>query len=278
MSTQSTVDAALRYAASGWRTLPLHAPDPGAPAGCTCRAPDCSTPAKHPRIREWQNRASTDEHDLRRWFGMWPQSNVAIALPDRVFVLDIDPRHDGDATLAELEDRHGPLPATLEGTTGGGGVHIWLRAPGRVRNSAGLLGPGLDVRGSGGYVVVAPSVHPSGGRYEWRAGTRALAPAPSWLLQLLTQRPSTEQREGREGERIPQGCRDQSLFSLACALRRRGLDGDEIETTLRLVNERRCDPPLPAADLDRMTRSALRYAPGPLARTTFGQYSGEGTA
>ena len=50
-----------------------------------------------------------------------------------------------------------------------------------MRNSAGLLGPGLDVRGIGGYVIV-PS---PGSGYEWdpvcNLDTTGLAPAPEWL-------------------------------------------------------------------------------------------------
>ncbi len=63
-----------------------------------------------------------------------------------------------DASLAALVDRNGPLPATLQACTGGGGTHLYFMHPGgRVPNSAGRLGPGLDVRGDGGYVLVSPS-------------------------------------------------------------------------------------------------------------------------
>jgi Bifunctional DNA primase/polymerase, N-terminal len=46
-------------------------------------------------------------------------------------------------------------------------VHVFFRYPAEkeIRNSAGWLGPGLDVRGEGGYVVVPPSR--TRGVYEW---------------------------------------------------------------------------------------------------------------
>jgi hypothetical protein len=52
-----------------------------------------------------------------------------------------------DQTLAALEREHGPLPPTWRFLTGGGGEHILFRHPGGlVPNSAGKIGPGIDVR------------------------------------------------------------------------------------------------------------------------------------
>ena len=87
-----------------------------------------------------------------------------------------------------LLDEHGDI-ATAVVETGGGGLHYWFRVPDgvEVRNSAGKLGPGLDVRGDGGYVIVPPSLHASGKRYAWRNESNAngIAPAPEWLLELV---------------------------------------------------------------------------------------------
>ena len=57
-----------------------------------------------------------------------------------------------------------------------------------VRNSAGRIAAGIDVRGEGGYVLAPPSVHPSGRRYCWSVDSAdsfaAAAPSdPSGLLQ-----------------------------------------------------------------------------------------------
>ena len=74
----------------------------------------------------------------------------------------------GADTLRELEQQHGPLPATVECLTGGGGRHLYFKHPGcAIRNSAGKLGSHLDIRGDGGYVIVPPSRHESGQSYEW---------------------------------------------------------------------------------------------------------------
>ncbi len=48
----------------------------------------------------------------------------------------------------------------------GSGMHYYFKHPGgEVRNSAGRLGPGLDIRADGGYVVAPPSRHPNGRTY-----------------------------------------------------------------------------------------------------------------
>src|SRR5262249_36619362 len=55
-------------------------------------------------------------------------------------------------------------------------------------NSVRKLGAGLDVRASGGQIVVAPSVHRSGARYRWNLRA-AIAPLPGWLYELLADPP-----------------------------------------------------------------------------------------
>ena len=78
------------------------------------------------------------------------------------------------------------MPKTARARTRGGGVHIFFRYPREtdIRNSVGLLGPGLDVRGEGGYVVVPPSR--TQGSYEW-VDKPPLAEA-TWLIERLTER------------------------------------------------------------------------------------------
>src|SRR5699024_3398876 len=73
-----------------------------------------------------------------------------------VFVLDIDKGHaDGADGFATLEEYGWDLPATRTHTTQSGGAHMFFKVPDGVtiRNSAGKLGPGLDIRGVGGYII-----------------------------------------------------------------------------------------------------------------------------
>jgi hypothetical protein len=103
-------------------------------------------------------------------------------------VLDVDGEAGRDS-LRALQAEHGRLTPTVASRTGSGGYHIWFAPNARVRNSVRKLGPGLDTRGAGGYVVAPPSTHPNGNRYGWlqgrEPGSMPLAEAPAWLLDLL---------------------------------------------------------------------------------------------
>jgi hypothetical protein len=152
------------------------------------------------------------------------------------------------------------LPETLESKTGRGRQLFFATAGAEVRNSAGKLRLGLDVRSAGGYVVLPPSVHPNGSFYEW---IRKVPPAllPAWLLAELT---APEARPAGNGEPshepIPQGQRNSTLTSLAGTMRRRGLSQKAIEAALLEENRARCQPPLPEADVRRIAGSVGRYA------------------
>jgi len=103
-------------------------------------------------------------------------------------VLDVD-GEDGRTSLQALERTHESLPLTLTSETGGGGEQRLFVLPleldlDAIGNSVRKLGAGLDVRASGGQIVVAPSMHRSGRRYRWAVRV-AMAPLPPWLYGLL---------------------------------------------------------------------------------------------
>jgi hypothetical protein len=181
--------AAMRYADLGWPVLPCWWIEHSC---CGC-GEACSSPGKHPLVRHGLKDATVDPAVIMRWWRRWPKANVAIATGERagLFVVDVDGAT-GERSLVELVRRHGPLPDAypMQWTGGGrGGWQAFFAWPaGRsVRNSAGRLGPKLDVRANGGYVVVPPSVTTE--PYRW-ADDRApwhlsVEPAPAWLVELL---------------------------------------------------------------------------------------------
>ncbi len=138
---------------------------------------------------------ATHEPDEIRALWIDPQCNVGIATGygSDTLVLDVD-GDEASENLSALERQHGLLPKTPTVETARG-RHIYLRYPGpevEIRNSAGMLGKGLDVRTDGGYVVAPPSVHPSGSIYRWLDGFSprevALADMPEWLIAALVKR------------------------------------------------------------------------------------------
>lgn len=178
--------AALGYAAEGGAVLPLHTAVNGQ---CSCRRADCSSPAKHPRLRHGLHEATTDTDQIRQWWTRWPQANIGVRTGEasNLVVLDVDIRHGGHHTLADLAGRDPAVLDTRLIRTGGGGWHLYFRHPGHaVRNSAGLLGSGIDVRGDGGYIVAPPSTHATGGQY--RIGdARPIAPLPLSIDRAVEQ-------------------------------------------------------------------------------------------
>ena len=261
------LNAALAIAARGIPVGPAHSMSGGR---CTCGKADCSSPGKHPRTIHGLKDATRDPNRIAAWWGQWPDANVmavtgAVA---GIWVLDIDPDNGGAKTLAELEVTHGTLPPTVEVLTGGGGRHLYFRHPGNtVRNSAGKIGPGVDVRGDGGYVIAPPSNHASGSQYRWHAervfGQIIIAKAPNWLLGMLIYPPSTPAIPGNEwrklvSEGVVEGQRNDTIARLAGHLLGRSVDPHVALELLRAWSGARCHPPLPDAEVVATVESIAR--------------------
>lgn len=199
--------------------------------------------------------ATTDPRKIRAWWRRWPNANIGFATGS-VVVLDVD----GPRGEAALERELGVLPKTLTARTGKG-RHLYFDAGGtRIRNSAGKLGPHLDVRGEGGYVILPPSVHENGSRYQW--ATRANpAPLPTRIPALLAEPEREQSGANGTGEKIHEGQRNAHLASLAGTMRRRGMSPAAIEAALIRENEERCEPPLCESEVKRIAASVSRYDP-----------------
>lgn len=234
---------ALRYAARGWHLVPLHSVDTRGPVPvCSCRqGARCGTSAgKHPRIKEWQNNASSDPAQIREWWERWPDANIGLATcqeGSRLVGIDVD-GPTGRASMSELQRTYEALPATLQSISGReeGGAHIVFRVPegkdmGPLQGRSGtVLGPGVDVRGQGGQIVIAPSMHYGGRRYRWLEEEQPVANLPTWLYVLLTtgQQPASPPRPAAPprsytGEISPwaQGALDDELAQLSGVTHRR---------------------------------------------------------
>jgi putative DNA primase/helicase len=171
--------------------FPLHTI--GSDGACSCQRAGCPRPGKHPRTPHGVKDATTSKAQIKAWWTKWPDANIGIATGHRsgIFVLDVDGEI-GMASLQGLKAERGPLPKTLTVKTGKG-RHYYYRCNGaHVCCSVGQLGRRIDVRGDGGYVVGAGSVHVSGVIYRFVEGRGPdeveVALAPKWLLALVTKK------------------------------------------------------------------------------------------
>jgi putative DNA primase/helicase len=258
------IDFALDYARRGWAVIPLHAPTQG---GCSCRNPNCANVGKHPRTAQGLKAASCDSGQVVQWWTQWPEANTGIVCGalSGIVVLDVDGPQ-GEDTLEDLEHQLGPLPETVEALTGKG-RHLYFKHPGgRVRPSAGVLGPGMDVRGDDSYVVGPGSLHHTGRRYLWEAthGPEdvALAELPEAWATLLRDKPRAA-ASARAPLTILEGERNTALTRMAGALRRQGADEDAILAALLTANTVQCVPPLGVREVETIARSVGRYKPMP---------------
>ncbi len=191
---------AIEYAINNWPIIPLNGKLPAIPnphpKGSRERQ-ECHGECGH--HGHGVHDATTDVTTIASWWGgQYSGCNIGGRVPAAMFVLDVDPRNCGDRSIAALEQRHAPLPETLMTVSGrgDGGRHLFYRRPpGKL--SAKRLGPGLDIKTSSGYVVLAPSIHPDTGQPYTRIDHAVAAP-PVWLIELLApQRRSAAPRTPR---------------------------------------------------------------------------------
>lgn len=274
MAENKLLKAALWYATEkGWPVLPLHSIRTGV---CTCgKGKGCDKPGKHPRwakdtLEHGAKSATTDPEVITSWWTRWPNANVGIATGAKTFdVLDIDLKGEGPDTLADLEAKHGRLPDTIEQITGSGGRQVMFQPCGKIGNAV-RFAEGLDTRSDGGLVVVPPSMHISGNRYQWEASSRPdekeLTPFPEWLVQIINGGKTSNGNGDREPvdvraifEGIEEGRRDQEIYRYACRLRSQGMSRREAEL-LVLDAAARCKPPFPNEEALRKVQQAWKHS------------------
>jgi hypothetical protein len=225
----------------------------------------CKPRDKKPALWNGLKGATTDPNIIAGW---WRNSDFNIGLAtgecSGIFVIDIDGM-DAEAELTKLISKHGALPHTVESITARG-RHVFFAYPDRaIRNSAGKIAPGIDVRGDGGYVLAPPSVHPSGRNYTWSVDSAdAFAAAPNWLLTAAAAKPvavngtaaatpATEWHELIKG--AAEGTRDNTITRLAGYLLCRRVDPVMALAFLQSWNVTSCTPPLPDEDIARIVDS-----------------------
>lgn len=265
--------AALEYVEQGLAVIPIKAGE------------------KKPAISKWTSEYFTTPAQVAGWWGKNPHQGVGIvtgAASSGVFALDLD-RHKEGADGVELAERwqgeHGAFPETWACITGSGGTHLYYRGDVALANSANEF-LGVDVRATGGFVVAPPSAHPdTGAAYEWSVSPDDMEVAEANDSVLAFIEFAREDKEGRKAEKrgkaekkgdhdpdggeayklpdvIEKGGRNEELFSYGRHLLGIGNSHDEVAALVRVANQARCKPPLPAGEVEKTIESINSKKPG----------------
>ena len=256
------LDAAIEYAEAGYAVIPVKRSD------------------KAPYTPNGLADASKDADTLRQWWQRWPEANVAVVcghVSGDLFVIDIDIKPEkgkhGDEELLKWQAKYGDFPETVKQRTGSGGQHQFFRDPNIAlyKNKVNAI-PGIDVRGEGSYVVVAPSVYEDGSVYEWEGAsildTIEVADANESVTKLLALNPrdqkgetSLQERETISMKDVPEGQRNSTIYSAACALRHYDFSFNAaMAAILQTVSE--WTTPVPEYEIRRTVESAYTHEPG----------------
>ncbi len=240
------LEAALAYASWGWPVLPI--------------VPNGKLPATAHGVHD----ATTDEATIRKWFEGRDDLNIGIAAGSRsgLVVFDIDPRNGGDDSYAEWTAKHGELEAGALQLTAGGGQHFLAAHDPSIRSCK--LVDGVDLLADGRYFLAFPSTI-EGRAYRWEVSSDpfdGVAPAgvpPEWLSAIGELQRGKTKRALVAGASFITGNRNDGLAALAGAMRHHGMTAPEIHAALAVVNEQRCEMPLPASEVRQIAESISRY-------------------
>lgn len=239
--------------------------------------------AKEPHLLAWQHLATADQGQIDRWAAEFPRCNWGIHTKG-LLVLDVDVKHGqrGAESLEKLDLLYG-TPDWLDTErihTPSGGTHLVFTCDVPVKNDGkGRIGPGIDVRSCGGFVVAAGSIF-EGKRYEHLGGVPK--PAPDWLVELAGRPRERAPREEVDAETLDLqpnldwtaaylreqaetaslGRRGSTAYHIACCVRDRGITES---MCLNLMFEHwnvngRCDPPMEPEELETSVRNSYTYA------------------
>jgi len=246
---------ALEYRALGWSVFPVGKD-------------------KRPLFawKKYQTERATAK-EIQEWFVRYPNMNLGVATGalSGLVVLDLDIKHGWN--FKRLRELGYNLPLTAAARTGNGGEHFFFKQPTvDIPNSEGqLFGEGVDIRGKGGFVVLAPSVtaykdkngKDSGGSYEWIVPPEdGIADMPDWLLQKIQGGEKTkEDWRTLLHQDCPEGRRNGVAASIAGGLLRTIKDSEKWESVawprLQKWNGAHCKPPMEEKELRHVYESIM---------------------
>lgn len=245
-------EAALGYAALGWRVFP--------------------TKKKQPLIEDWPHRASSDPAQVNEYWDSCTNADIGCVAGERFVTIDIDaPKKPGDPdgreTFAQLVQQLGPVPDGPISRTGGGGEQRFFWGGDAAIRSPVRIAPGVDIRGYDSLVILPESDHDSGNRYRWERSPYeiALPELPQawrdWIVSHLADKRTNGNGASPVNGTIPEGHRNDTLFMMARKMRNAGFGTDAILSAISTENQRCANGGLPEKELVKLVNSSEHYSP-----------------
>ncbi|MDR6263069.1 AAA family ATPase [Roseobacter sp. N2S] len=254
MRSKTTLSAAKAQIAAGRKVILTYGVRED--GRCSCKREDCASPGKHPLPKFFPNgvhSATDDIEAVQKALRRHPDANLAIALKG-LTVVDVD----GDEGRKAVKSLG--LPDTVKVFTGRG-YHLYYE--GEFADGT-FKGEKLDVlTGGSRMVMVPPSMHPIGKRYNHsaRAPDRA-ARVPKNLSRLKPEKTGRRHEQTQSSSSdlvIKSGARNDFFFRTSCFLRRRFEDEDAVEAMLEALNDEFTETPLSPGELRSVIQSSGNY-------------------
>lgn len=254
------IDQIKEYVNSGWSILPVKPEE------------------KRPFMTNWlqytKTKASMDT--VENWFNNLSGAGVG-AVTGRIsnmIVLDVESWC--KTPIEELLKRY---PTQMIAKSGSGGYHLYYQYPqgvSKVSNRVGIF-EGADLRADGGFIVLPPTIHPNGNRYEWiKKGPLGVFPKP--LLDIESKPTITNEGWITEALRgVSEGGRNDTCARLAGYFFKKGMSSDIVEALLLDWNEKN-DPPMPLTELRTTMKSIERSHAGIENQFTSVEFTNDQTA
>jgi hypothetical protein len=250
--------------------------------------------SKIPEIDDYPNQATRDATTIKSW---WTCDILKLEQPFNIgiytgkyqdnqalIVIDVDMKGDtdGNSSLSALKKEGKELPGTYTQFTPSGGMHLVFSTAFARKQGVSVLGKGLDIRSSGGYILGRGSV--VGTEYEYLG--QSPQPAPAWLEDALplaekksiskklmaeTHEETSEATLNRAIDYLKdsadlaiQGSNgDHTTFSVACRVKDMGLSRLMCHRIMLAHWNDRCEPPWEPEQLADKVDNAYNYGVNP---------------
>lgn len=244
-------DLITEYLEYGWSILPVKPEE------------------KRPYMTNWLQYTHTKASNsmVENWFRSLTGAGVGAVTGkvSNMVVLDVE-----SWCKIPLDELLKKYPTQLVARSGSGGYHLYFQYPqgvNRISNRVGIF-DGADLRADGGFIVLPPTVHQNGNKYEWvKKGPLGVFPMGLLDLQSNGVKPQNEGWITEALRGVSQGGRNDTCARLAGYFFKKGLNYDIVEAILMEWNERN-DPPMPVREVRTTLKSIERSHSGAASNFT----------